>query len=249
MNPTQRQFSLSRTASKRQRFVRSTLPHPGLDLLRPHFLPRIGTALILGLMPIVSDAAAAEPTPEDVSRQAKTYLQAQTDAGFFSGAALIARDGQTLFTGAFGWANAEWEIPNTVATRFRIASITKTFTAALILKLVEEGRLNVTDTLDKYFDQCPGAWKRLTLHHLLTHTSGIPNYTSATDFTKSSRLAYTPEEIAATFRDRPLEFSPGEKYDYSNSNYLLLALIAEKVSGRSYDRILQTKLLDPLGLK
>lgn len=193
--------------------------------------------------------AAAQPTRDEVARQADDYLQAQFDAGFFNGAALIARDGVTVFAKGYGYANAEWEIPNSVSTRFRIASITKTFTAALILKQAGQGRLDVNDAVGKHFQPCPESWGSVTLHHLLTHTSGIPNYTSAPDFATINRLPHTAEQIVATFRDKPLEFAPGAKYSYSNSNYLLLALILEKVSGASYEQLLHRELLDPLELK
>src|SRR5690606_31084542 len=130
----------------------------------------------------------AQPAREEVARKADAYLQAHFKAGSFNGTALIARDGEVWFAQGYGYANAEWEIPNTDTTRFRIASITKTFTATLVMQLVEQGRLAVSDPVSKHYPASPASWRAVTLHHLLTHTSGIYNYTNVPDFTVINRL-------------------------------------------------------------
>lgn len=214
---------------------------------------RIVTGLVaLGVILIHSSCSPASrpkaPSASEVAQRAEAYLQAQTNAGFFNGVVLIQQGEVALYRGAFGWADAEQRVANTVSTRFRVASISKTFTAALVLRLVEQGRLKLDTTLNALFEPCPEAWSRITVHHLLTHTTGIPNYTSLPGFEPNNHMPYQPEQIVAMFRDLPLTFAPGEKYSYSNSNYLLLAMLVEKVSQRPFAEMLRSELLGPLGL-
>ena len=204
----------------------------------------------LALLAIVGRPAAADlPSSADVAARADAYLRAQAEAGFFSGAVLIARGGVPVFAKGYGYANAEWEIPNSTDTRFRIASITKTFTAAMVLLLHETQRLDVGASVCTYLDPCPDAWRPVTVHHLLTHTAGVPNYTDVPDFLDRARTPRPPAEILALVRDRPLEFAPGSRYRYSNSGYLMLGLILERAGGAPYDRLLDSLILGPLGLR
>lgn len=204
-----------------------------------------GLVLAASLLGTVATPSARQ---HDIATQAHAYLQAQTDAGFFSGAVLIARDGAPVFAKAYGQANAEWQIPNTLDTRFRIASISKTFTAALVMQFEERGRLSVTDRLCGFLESCPEAWAPLTIHHLLTHTSGIPDYVRLPDFGSLSRQAYAPSRIITLVRDKALEAAPGERYLYSNANYVLLGLVLERISGVPFERLLHEQLLAPLGM-
>jgi CubicO group peptidase (beta-lactamase class C family) len=199
-------------------------------------------------LPTKAATGGAPPTDGIIAQRADEYLQAQTDAGFFSGTVLIACEGQTLFSKGYGYANAEWQMPNSVNTRFRLASITKIFTATLVLKMQELGSLQVHDAVAKYLDDCPVTWRDVTIHHLLTHTSGIPNLTDQPDFLNKARVPQSPAAIVATFRDRPLDFAAGEKYRYSNSGYFLLGLILEKISGKPYEQLLRELIFDPLGM-
>ncbi len=178
------------------------------------------------------------------------YVQSWARDGLFRGAVLVAKDGAPVFRKAYGMANSEWDIPNTPETRFRLGSITKQFTAAAILQLVEAGKLSVDDPVSKYYADAPAAWDKVTIYHLLTHTSGIPSYTGMADFftTTKSRTRMTPVEIVKWTQDMPLEFAPGEKMKYNNTGYILLGHVIEKVTGGSYAAYLQKNIFGPAGM-
>jgi CubicO group peptidase (beta-lactamase class C family) len=182
------------------------------------------------------------------ARAADRLMRREVDRGHFSGAVLISRGTKVLFTKGYGLANADWRIPNSVDTKFEIGSITKTFTATLILQLEQQKRLALTDSICTYIDSCPTSWASVTLHHLLSHTSGIYNLTLSADFTKEHAAAQTREEILARIRAPPLAFVPGTRFEYSNSNYYLLALVIEKVTGLAFETVLQERILGPLGM-
>jgi CubicO group peptidase (beta-lactamase class C family) len=185
-----------------------------------------------------------------VSAKVEAYLDATAKLGF-TGSALVARDGQVIFSKGYGMANAEWEIPNTPKTRFRLGSITKQFTAAAILLLQEGGKLSVQDPICKYISECPKIWEPITIHQLLTHTSGIPSYTSVKspeEFRQLSIKRVTATGFVDSFKSKPLEFTPGEKMTYNNSGYFMLGYIIEKVSGKSYEAFLQENIFTPLKL-
>ena len=167
----------------------------------------------------------------------------------FMGSVLVARGEKVIFNKGYGFANVEWEIPNTPETKFRIGSVTKQFTAVLILKLEEQGKLSVNDPVKKYIGDAPAAWDKITLFHLLTHTSGLPDYTSLPDYPGLQTLPTTATQIIARFRDKPLEFQPGEKMKYCNSGYVVLTAVVEKVAGVPYESFLQNQILTPAGLK
>jgi len=171
------------------------------------------------------------------------------EAKTFMGSVLVARDGQVLVSRGYGHANLEWNIPNTPATRFRLGSITKQFTAAAILLLEERGKLRIEDPVKKHLPDAPAAWDQVTIFHLLTHTSGIPSFTGFPDY-QSSKMVSTPvEKTVARFSDKPLEFQPGEKWNYSNSGYVLLGRLIEKISGQTYEDFIQESIFTPLGMK
>jgi CubicO group peptidase (beta-lactamase class C family) len=169
--------------------------------------------------------------------------------GSFMGSVLVARGEKMLLNKGYGFANLEWNIPNAPDTKFRLASISKQFTAACILLLEERGRLTLEDPIKKHMPEAPAAWDKITIHHLLTHTSGIPSFTSFPDYEAKKRTPATPEQLVAWFRDKPLDFQPGEKFDYSNSNYALLGWLIEKISGRRYAEFVKENVLDVLGMK
>jgi CubicO group peptidase (beta-lactamase class C family) len=200
-----------------------------------------------------SSAAARASIPgcakEDYAPQAEALIESFVDAKVFSGAVLVARDGKPVFRKAFGAANLEWDVPNTPETKFRLGSITKQFTATAILQLAEQGKLSIGDPVSKYYADAPAAWAKITLRHLLTHSSGIPTYTALPKFFDvEGRLKHTPEEIIKLTRDKPLQFEPGTGYAYDNSGYILLGYIIEKVSGQTYADYIQTHIFDPLGM-
>ena len=170
--------------------------------------------------------------------------------GLLNGAVLIARGDEVLYSKGFGMAHMEWEVANTPDTRFRIASITKQFTAALILQLVEEGKIHLEGKLADYVPDYPAEHgERVTIHQVLSHTSGIKGYTTVGKFREKSRDPYTPKEFLEEFIQEELEFEPGSEWGYSNSGYFILGVVIEEITGSSYDEALQTRLLDPLGLK
>ena len=164
----------------------------------------------------------------------------------FMGAVLVARGDDVLLDKGYGFANLEWSIPDSPKTKFRLGSITKQFTAASILLLEQSGKLNVNDAVKKYMPDAPAAWDNITIFHLLTHTSGIPNFTSFSDYRKLEPFSTTVAELVARFRDKPLDFQPGEKWSYSNSGYVLLGYLLEKLSGESYARFVEDNIFKPL---
>jgi CubicO group peptidase (beta-lactamase class C family) len=167
----------------------------------------------------------------------------------FMGSVIVARDNEILFDRGFGSADLEWDIPNSPTTKFRIGSVTKQFTAASILLLEERGKLKIDDPVKKYLKDTPEAWDKITIFNLLTHSSGIPNFTGFPEYQKEQLFEHTPKEIVALFRDKPLDFEPGEKMSYSNSGYILLGYLLEKVSGETYQDFIQKNIFDPLGMK
>ncbi len=190
-------------------------------------------------------SAFAQVSPQRLRQQAQSYF----DAGRFNGSVLVARDGKLLLSQGYGMANFEWNIPATPETRFRLGSITKQFTAMVVLLLEQDGKLKTSDPLCRFIDPCPAAWQPVTLHHLLTHSAGIPNFTSFPDYQKTMALPSPPAATIARFRDKPLDFAPGEKMSYSNSGYVLLGAVIEKASGQSYEAFLRARILDPLAMR
>ncbi|HEY6230672.1 MAG TPA: serine hydrolase [Pyrinomonadaceae bacterium] len=169
----------------------------------------------------------------------------------FNGAVLVAEDGKVIYKKGFGFANMEWNIPNEPDTRFRLGSITKQFTATLVLQLVEQGKLKldgkVSDYLAGYRKDTGG---KITIHHLLSHTSGVPNYTAQPGFIETvSRNPYAVEDFVKKYASGDLEFEPGTKFNYSNSGYFILGAIIEKVTGKTYEQVLKENILDPVGMK
>jgi CubicO group peptidase (beta-lactamase class C family) len=166
----------------------------------------------------------------------------------FNGSVLVAENGKVIFKKGFGLANMEWEVPNQPDTKHRLGSVTKQFTAMLILQLVEEGKLDLNVPITTYLPDYPKeTGDVITIHHLLTHTSGIPNFTSFSNYQKDLSInTYSPVALIKIFADSSLQFKPGEKFSYSNSGYLLLGVIIEKVSGKSYEQILRENILNPL---
>jgi CubicO group peptidase (beta-lactamase class C family) len=165
------------------------------------------------------------------------------------GSLIIAKDGKVVYTRAIGYAqvDATTKKPLTAASRFRIASITKTYTAVMILQLVEEGKLKLTDTLDKFFPQVPNA-KKITILQILSHRSGIPNVRRDQATWKPGAPVTKDEMLALIVKGSP-EFEPDTKNSYSNSGYFLLGLILEKLTGKPYDQALEERINSKIGLK
>jgi len=200
-----------------------------------------GGTPVLSALPPTADKA-------ETRRQIDAYLSQLNQAGGFSGAVLVARAGEIRLRMGYGLADRAKKIPNTPQTRFRIASITKQFTAMAILMLQEQGKLNVQDAFCDYFPDCPAAWKAITIHQLLTHTSGIPNFTELPGYDPFDPTPYPPPQIIARVRDQPLSFKPGEQWHYSNSGYVILGEIIARTSSQSYENYLQQAIFTPLGM-
>jgi CubicO group peptidase (beta-lactamase class C family) len=198
-----------------------------------------------------TETLARRPAPLDratLERRVDELLNAHMKVNRFSGAVLIASQGTPLVAKGYGYASVEWQIPNTTTTKFRIGSITKQFTSMLVMQLRERGRIKLEDSVCLYVSPCPDAWKGVTIHHLLTHTSGIPSYSGMASWRETNMVPKTIEQMLAIFRDLPLAWVPGEKYAYNNSGYFLLGVVIEKASGKKYERALQDMILTPLGL-
>ncbi len=168
-------------------------------------------------------------------------IRTYADYEKFNGSVLVAEKGNVIYKKGFGLADMEWNIPNQPDTKHRLGSITKQFTAMLIMQLVEQGKLKLDVPISTYLPDYPKKkGDVITLHHLLTHSSGTPNMTSFPGFFKDiSRNAYSPVQLVNLFADSTLQFKPGERFDYSNSGYILLGYIIEKVTGKSYEQVLQ----------
>lgn len=199
----------------------------------------------IAILLLLASACLAQ---DNVSRM-EQVVQSYVDSKQFMGAALVARDGKVLLSKGYGFANLEWGVANSPASKFRLGSITKQFTAACILLLEERGKLKVDDPVKKYMTDAPAAWDKVTIFNLLTHTSGIPSFTGFPDYASTEAIATTPEKLVARFRDKPLEFQPGEKWNYSNSGYVLLGYLIEKISQQSYSEFVQENIFTPLGMK
>jgi CubicO group peptidase (beta-lactamase class C family) len=193
--------------------------------------------------------ALAAPAPDASSERMDQIVQYYVEKQLFAGAVLVARGDTVLFSKGYGSANLEWNMPNTPSTKFRIASLTKQFTAAAVLLLEEKGKLKVEDLVKKHYPDAPAAWDNITLFQLLTHTSGIPDLNSDPGFSDFFLKRRTPDKVVRFFRDQPLDFEPGTQFRYSNSGYALLGLIIEKASGMSYGKFLDENIFKPLGMK
>jgi len=168
--------------------------------------------------------------------------------GLFNGSVLVVENGTLLFKSGYGYANMEWEIPNAPDTKFRLGSITKQFTSMLIMQLVSEGKIKLEDPLSNYLDYYrKDTGTKITIHQLLNHTSGIPSYTGFTGFFKNeSRDPYKPDEFIKKYCSNDLEFEPGSTFRYNNSGYFILGGILEKVTGKSYAKLLEERIFQPL---
>ncbi len=192
--------------------------------------------------------SSQSPSADAFRAEADGYLSDLVSAGQFSGAVLLAREGRVLLSKGYGMADIENDVPNTPRTKFRIASVTKQFTAMGIMLLQQEGKLNVQDSVCKFIEDCPEAWQPITLHHLLTHTSGLPENFSIQELMTLTLSRNPMREGMEMIKARPLQSTPGETYQYSNVGYNMLGYIIEQVSGQTYEEYLRDKIWSPLGM-
>ena len=191
----------------------------------------------------------ASTTVQDVRSKIGEYMAAVVKVDHFMGSILVARNGKVIVAKGYGMANLKKHIPNTPDTEFRIGSVTKQFTAMAILMLQARGKLNVQDPICKYVPKCPKDWRPITIYELLTHTSGIPNFTAFPNYRKLQVRQTTPAQLLDDFRTKPLDFKPGTRFKYSNSGYQVLGYIIRKVSGEPYPKFLQQHIFGPLGMR
>lgn len=193
---------------------------------------------------------AQEKAAPSVDRAARMeqVVNAYTKDNGFMGTVLVVDGDTVLLNKGYGMAVEEWNIPNAPDVKFRLGSLTKQFTASLVLLLEQDGKLRIEDPVSKYLPDTPAAWAKVTLANLLGHTSGIHNFTSEKDFGEWAASSHTQAEELARIEKEPMDFEPGSKFEYSNSNFEVLGMVIEKVSGEPYGKLLRERLLDPLGM-
>lgn len=186
---------------------------------------------------------------EQLTPYVASYGRQWGDAYKFSGFVLVAQRGQTVYQQGFGFADWSDKVGNTADTSFRTGSITKQFTAAAILVLEQQGKLSVSDPVARHIPDFPAPGADVTIHQLLTHTSGLPSYTSFPEVMETREKARTVQQMLELFWDKPLDFEPGSRFRYSNSGYIVLGAIIERASGQTYGEFLETHLFQPAGLE
>jgi len=218
---------------------------------------RVSSWLSFSLIPVLltfgSLAAAQEPPTQVLSPQAASIdrlLSRRYDANQPGGVVLVEKGGKVVFRKAYGLASVELNVPMQPERVFRIGSITKQITAAAVLTLVEDGQVDLKAPIGQYLEGMPQAWGAVTVEQLLNHTGGIPNHTEVANYKAHMREDLAPGELLRTYvASLPLDFESGTAYRYSNTGYILLGMLIEKVSAQPYPSFLQTRFFDPLGLK
>ena len=187
-------------------------------------------------------AVAEQNLAEQLNAIAAKYYKANEPGA----TVIVVKNGKTVLRSSYGMANAIEKIPMKADDVMRLGSITKQFTAVGIMMLVDEGKISLSDKLSKFIPDYPEAGNQITVEHLLTHTSGVPNYTSNPDFVKNMEKEMSVKEMIATFKNEALEFEPGTRWSYSNSGYFLLGAIIEKVTGVPYAKFVEDRIFVPL---
>ncbi|MDI1243594.1 MAG: serine hydrolase [bacterium] len=207
--------------------------------------------LLVILTGINSRAFAQDVRPSDESLAAsvnemlgKTYKADEPGASV-----IVVRDGRVILRKGYGRANMELGVPVEPDMVFRIGSITKQFTAVAILMLSEQGKLSLEDDITKFLPDYPTKGQKVTIEHLLTHTSGIKSYTSLPEWAAQWRKDISMSELIGIFKDKPMDFAPGDRWAYNNSAYVLLGAVIEKISGQTYGDFVENNIFAPLGMK
>lgn len=225
-------------ASLACRFPRPIRPAPAAIFALAAILPLFSAAVAAPARPPAAEAAAA----------LERLFAAAYPAGEPGAAVLAVRDGEIVLRRGYGLANLELGVPIAPDMVFRIGSLTKQFTAAAVLLLAAEGKLDLAAPVGAYLPDLPPPGAGVTVEQLLTHTSGIPNYVRNPGYWQQVRRDVTPAELIALFKDQPLDFPPGTSWAYSNSNYVLLGAILERVAGKPYGELVAERVLVPLGM-
>lgn len=202
--------------------------------------------LLLALSLCIYQSGMLSAQENNVQEKVDNYIEAYMQMNQFSGTILIAKNDQILANKGYGYANHAFNIENTPQTKFRIASLTKGFTAVVIMQLIENDKLNLDDKLIKFIHDFPRG-DEISIEHLLTMTSGIPNHTDFDDFNIERRVfQHSILETIEIIKSKPLEFTSGTQFEYSNSNYILLGLIIEQIAGMSYAEYVKQNIFTPL---
>lgn len=188
---------------------------------------------------------AAPDGGQDVAARIDQVLAATYEADAPGATVIVVKDGKTILRKAYGLADVEHKQPLAPDTPMRLGSITKQFTSTAILMLVDEGKIKLDDDITVYLPDYPSQGKKVTIEHLLTHTSGIVSYTGKPDYMANMQKDLTVRQMVDSFKNDPLEFAPGSRYRYNNSGYFLLGAIIEKVSGQTYDKFVEQRIFVP----
>ena len=202
--------------------------------------------LLFSLFSIFLICFAENLVAQDLSKSFDELIMGQYKPGEPGAAVLVAKDGNILYRKAFGMANLELGAQMKPEMVFEIGSMTKQFTAVSILMLMEQGKLSLDDDITRFIPDYPTQGYKITIHHLLTHTSGIKSYTSMPEWFGLWRKDYSPLELIGIFKDQPMDFAPGEKFLYNNSAYFILGYVIEKSSGQTYQEFIENNIFKPL---
>ncbi|MCA1855777.1 serine hydrolase [Massilia oculi] len=194
------------------------------------------------------DASASTLAQQDLASRIDAALAPYFRPEMPGATVIVVTDGKTVLRRAYGMADTAQGVPMTPDMALRLGSITKQFTAAAILLLQEEGKLSVSDDITRHLPDYPTRGKRITIEHLLTHTSGIASYTGKPDYVNRMAQDLTVAQMIDSFKNDPLDFEPGSQYRYNNSGYFLLGAIIERISGQPYHAFLEQRIFTPLGM-
>jgi CubicO group peptidase (beta-lactamase class C family) len=209
-------------------------------------MAKILSRVFISVMGVVFFASVFLAQTESIDGRVDAFVQAEMGRQKIPGLALaVMRGGKIIKARGYGLCNVELDVPVTPESIFQSGSVGKQFTATALMMLVEEGRLSLDDKITNFFREAPDAWNKITVRHLLTHTSGLKDYT---DKNWDYRREYTEDDILKILQTLPLEFAPGEKWSYSNSGYALLGFLIHRVTGKFYGDFLQERIFGPLGM-
>lgn len=216
-------------------------------------LPALTATLGLLLFGLSSTAASAPPTPQE-NRQAfvsdvEAMMQGLVSKQDFAGNLAIVYGGKPVVRSAYGMGDRVWQLPTRLDAVYRIGSTTKMLTAVTVLRLIQAGKLGLDVSVRTYLPALPPSWQPITIRHLLEQSTGVPEYLASTNsFRTLVRTDRTPEQVLALVQDQPLHFVPGSKYEYSNTNYVALGLVIERITGQSFAEVIKQRILQPLGM-
>jgi CubicO group peptidase (beta-lactamase class C family) len=209
----------------------------------------LGIIIVSCSTPILEESPEPESTSYDLVAALDLYLSDLADKHQFGGAVLVGKEGKILFAQGYGLASIKSGLQNSPQTRFLIGSMDKSFTAMAILILQTRGDIELMDGICSYLQRCPPDWEDITIHHLLTHTSGIPDFPpDITVLTNHEDVPLTPSAITSLYMEKPLRFNPGDIFGYSTPGYIVLQMIIESISGIPYPLFLKENIFDPLGM-